>query len=232
MGQRHQVYLFLKDDKGKTHGVAIHHQWLFGANAGLRTTQFMEFQKRSKGDKYNPINQVYFGGLYKSTESLKAFYTINPEHGFVSTSVSYIGDGPQDAWEKECVIDPRKGDNNDGITVYDFTDLKKPTYCMVNIERCKEKHEGSVCFLKSFKACSIEEYVRAYDPIGGTEYQKKNHDAKWFYKNEKEIQPILRRAKKFHVMEQARLEELFPVMFGKKPKKDYSKDALNLLAHA
>jgi hypothetical protein len=232
MGQRHQVYLFLKDDAGKTHGTGIHHQWLYGANAGLRTTQFMEFQKKSNGDKYNAINKVYFGGLHVTTEAMQAFYMVNWEHGFVSTSAHFIGEAPQDKWEKQCVIDPRHGDNNDGITVYDFTDLKKPTYCMVNIAACKENHEGSVCFLKPFKACSVEEYIRAYDPIGGTEYQRKEWDAAKFAKNEKDILPILKRASKFHIMKQARLEEIFPVMFGAKPKKDYSNAALSLLAHA
>ena len=41
MGQRQQIFIFIKNDKGETIGRAFHHQWLYGYWAGKKAEVVM-----------------------------------------------------------------------------------------------------------------------------------------------------------------------------------------------
>ncbi len=216
MGQRHQIYVFITDkDKKKVVGTGIHHQWLYGHTAGLQTVRVMEYHKAAEGENYHPLKEMTYRGIQAATDCLKALYQVIPETGYYTDSVHWLDNEPNGDYVTKCVKDPRFGDNNDGITVFDFTDPKKPTYCMMNIGKPIKGGElhADACDLPSMEPVSVEAYVRAYYPVGGSKYQKENHDAKWFAGNEKQIAPILERAKGFKVMTKARAKQLFPAMY-------------------
>jgi len=215
MGQRHQIYLFVQErkgllkHKGKRLGFGLHHQWLYGETAGTQALRMMEYQAKASKETYHPLNGTLLYNGDEPRQVLKAMYQINPETGYYSDSLSELNE-----YEKGQVERPDTGDNNDGITVFDFTDPKKPTYCMMNI--CgQEKNSECVYDLPELTPVSIEEYVRTYYPIGGTGHQKEHWKATNFKHHEKNLAKLFKRASKFSVMTLERAKKLFPKMYKK-----------------
>lgn len=216
MGQRHQIYMLTRErtgfDKkaGKTIKSGIHHQWLFGKGASMKVAEVMEYQKKAVEFDYHPLNGTGIWNGDEPTECLHALYLLDGEGGF-STSVSRLGD-----WEKKQCERPDIGDNNDGITIYDFRDPKNPKYCMMNIGNQvldDEDYRGSVSTLPSLTPVSAEEYVRAYYPEEGTKYQKENYDKKTWAKIQTQVRRIIKRTSPFTVMTLAECKKLFPKMY-------------------
>ena len=214
MGQRHQIYLFVQErkgfakTKGKKLGFGLHHQWLYGETAGTQALRMMEYQEKASKESYHPLNGTILYNGDEPRQVLKAMYQINPETGYYSDSLSELNE-----YEKGQVERPDTDDNNDGITVFDFTDPEKPTYCMMNIDSQNLEYGGGVSVLPSLTPVSIEKYVRAYYPIGGTEYQKENWKATDFKRHEKNLAKLFKRASKFSVMTLERAKKLFPKMY-------------------
>lgn len=202
MGQRHQIFLFTKDENGNTVGTGIHHQWLFGFTAVMKAEVVMAYAKKALKDKYHPF--VYPNYFHKAKDCLLALYQINLETGFFNTSASHLNYLPTDTTETEAVKNPRVMDNNDGITVFDFRNPKQPMYCMVNISTYDTEYAG-VHNLPSWVPCTTGEYLRAYYPQA--EYDKLNE------KDKKQFDKAQAKSEKLYVMGQAELAELFPAVF-------------------
>ena len=211
MGQRHQVYVFVKDEKGIVRGAGLYHQWLFGRTAGLQAIRMMEYFKEAKKESYHPLMGGDGFGLPILNKFLENFYSIIQETGYYSTEGSALDTA--NGWE-DGVRDPRIINNDDGVTVFDFTDPKNPTYCMMNIHE-QDRDSDS---LPKWTPVSAERYIRAYYPVGGTAYQKERWSAKQFEKNEEELANIFKRVPAHKLMTKERVRELFPVVFAKKPK--------------
>jgi hypothetical protein len=207
MGQRHQVYIFVADDHGVPHGCMVHHQWLYGRTAGIQVIRMMKCQKKAAKEKYHPFTCLPTDWIDETRDALKAIYSLIPEVGYFHNITTL-----EDKWEKECMENPKKGDNNDGITIYDFTNPKVPTYCMMNIHE-QDKKSSSVHALPLLTPCSVEEYIRAYYPLGGSDYQKETWTPKQFASHEKTLAKLFRDAKPFRIMPKSRVKFLFPKLY-------------------
>lgn len=158
MGQRHQIYVRLpKRDLGKdnpnTRGeitIGIHHQWLYGRTALKLLKQYLSFiaidQKENGADS--------FSRHYEATEKLAACYSLIAEEAY------YHGVYQFTEADSDVLNDPRKGDNNDGITVIDLT-KETPTYCFMSLHHI-EAEAGEKC--PNLKPLTAEEYVTYYYP--------------------------------------------------------------------
>ncbi len=149
MGQRHQIYVVLPNnhpDRQKGKGIiGIHHQWLYGHTAVRLAERLLKFVLVAKGE-YNP----WCSAIRRAEDMLSACYSCDPDEGYYH-DVHILEHGePQD---------PRKGDNNDGITVFD---LRRLTGKRGSIRYCFSSfgHNG----LPELTPLSAREYVRAYYP--------------------------------------------------------------------
>jgi len=111
MGQRHQVYVKLPNNKI----IGLHHQWLFGLRALSQLKTFLTFVKNAvdnnNGDCFD----------YHAYQVLESCYAINIIDGYVSR-VHLLES-----------ISPLSEDNNNGITCIDLSDIDNPTYCFSSI---------------------------------------------------------------------------------------------------
>ena len=211
MGQRHQVYLFLRDDKGYLVKRAFHHQWLYGYSAGIKVIEVMKYAKKAFKSKYHPWSNC--SGQKESENSIQclmALYRLDIESGDYSGSISSLNNFPGDKIEENCVADPRECYNNDGITVFDFRDPKKPMYCMVNIRDFNPEWNG-ISSLTSWTVHTIGEYVRAY-------YPQEKIDNELSKQDKKKIEKVFKESEKLLMMGNFELEQLFPKVFLERKK--------------
>ncbi len=150
MGQRHQIYVVLpKDHHTGKRVIGIHHQWLYGHTAARLCERFLTFILQAKkvdtGSSYHP-----FANFDNPQPILEALYSCDAEEGYFHNVC---------ALDVEC-DDPRKGDNNDGITVFDLRRLKgkkgRIGYCFASLDG---HHD-----LPELRPLSAREYVRGYYP--------------------------------------------------------------------
>jgi hypothetical protein len=173
MGQRHQIYVkfpgFSKAETKKTanptngEGIAgFHHQWLYGMTAINSLARLVEFYKNS--DKYSPLKINTGYGLKRQSEVVRAIYSVDLKTGYWHYVHNFL-DGQDDYAEREdChkppseIIDPRMGDNNDGITIVDLShgDFR---YCFMSLHglECGGK-------VKELSPLSAKEYLFSYYP--------------------------------------------------------------------
>jgi len=165
MGQRHQCYYNLhgtedvtvneRGKKAKTHMISFHDQWAYGTMP-LSMLKYVLMYNGKVGKEYNfsnPKSYLYGNiGVEHANQVIQHLITVNAQDGF-HTSVTNTTD--------ETVLssgrhDPLRGDNNDGITVVDFTVTGKPAYAFVNISESDKQYP------KFLDPMSAEEYVSSY----------------------------------------------------------------------
>jgi hypothetical protein len=157
MGQRHQVYVALPPGHphvrdGKRKNIGVHHQWLYGHTAARLCRNFLTFVLKAKKEAghYHPFEN----GYESAEEMLKAIYSCDPEFGY------YHSAHILDAGEPE---DPMRGDNNDGITVFDLRRIHEKrgnvSYCFVWLYESDDDAK-----LPAFVPLSARQYVRGYYP--------------------------------------------------------------------
>jgi hypothetical protein len=156
MGQRHQVYVVLPSAYGKHNIIGVHHQWLYGHTAIRMAERFLTFVERAREGMSHPFVSS-FGS--SPIDVLAAIYSCDVEEGYYH-GVHVLDDGEPE--------DPRRGDNNDGITVFDLRGLKEArsgkrrfrgtiSYCFANLY----EREGRP---PPFTALSARQYCRSYYP--------------------------------------------------------------------
>lgn len=193
MGQRHQIYGVFKftDLSGKetVTRVALHHQWLYGRQALHLLANVLEFDKKAK--RHSPFRD----GMDNELEALTALYSMDAKGGYFHTVHDLNGS-----------VNPLHGDNNDGITIIDFTE-KEPRYCFMSLP-----DNGHGDRLEKMVPLSAADYIRAYY-FEGCYFYEKCPDA--IKKIEKEIERLLKRLQPYNVMTLSKVKELFPAMFLK-----------------
>ena len=175
MGQRHQIYLALPPcslcegtgkrldgmevrggcngcgGKGWMHGkvVGVHHQWLYGHTAIKQLGRALSF---IKADMAMKSSGKLSSGYVDPVGILKGIYSCIPEEGYFH-EVHPL--------EDECE-DPRRGDNNDGITILDARGIRdgRLGYAMMALEDGNEGKEKLPEFVP-VDACA---YVNSYYP--------------------------------------------------------------------
>lgn len=204
MGQRHQIYIKLP----KALGIAgLHHQWLFGANAVTTLARVLNFYTK-QGD-CGPLTEDLSYGKRRQVEAVRSLYSLDQETGYWHY-VHNLHDAEETYAERDPnyvnppeVIDPRNGDNNDGITIIDVSkgDFR---YAFMSIGHL----EGEVD-PKPLTILTAEEYLNCYYP--NYLFSKKLNSATR-KKAETAIKYIERNAK---VLTLAEVKKMFPAMFKK-----------------
>lgn len=189
MGQRHQVYIVVKDgDETKVHG--IHHQWLYGRQAIQMLGNALKLN--AKSGEYGPFRR----SAHNASEALAAVYSLDVSEGYYHQT-HVLEDGE--------TLDPRTGDNNDGITIIDFRG-RKPKYCFMNLG------SGDTTIMKApaLTPLTAEQYVRLYYPTNETWYESYE---KHRVEIEKEIAKKLKPLSRYGVLTIAEVKAIFPEMF-------------------
>ncbi|KAF7872289.1 hypothetical protein EAF04_003213 [Stromatinia cepivora] len=156
MGQRHQLFIIAKIN-GRYRGLAaVHHQWLFGATAlkiCLNIRQILQ----------SPANRIALSHeLRHATRLSEEDWTRDADYSKTSTAVIpfpftltclMIGSALNVKDNYHYNVDDLpfnlafdEGDNNDGITIFDITELEKVRYCFVNfsfIDEDEDEDENS-----------------------------------------------------------------------------------------
>lgn len=204
MGQRHQVYLRLpavnlgkgNPNNEPTKVIGLHHQWLYGQTAIKLLRNALRFIKNQA--EYGPLSASH--NRCYAQQTLNALYSLNAESGY------FHGVHTLDA---EC-NDPRRGDNNDGITIIDCAG-DQVRYCFWSLG-----DTGGEIRLKTGKPYSAEEYVRSYYPRFETETKNaRGEDTAEFHA---ETKAILAEISSVEVLDLATVKEIFPAMFPAKKK--------------
>jgi len=226
MGQRHQIYVAFKDygarllkasndnrpltkaDKSPVKIIGVHHQWLFGQTAAKQAMRMMQLVDNRSIKNY--ADQDYsnpFWNAERAMRTLKAIYTMIPEDGYF-TNVHEL--------DVECK-NPLLGDNNDGITIFDFTDFSAPKYCFMGINDRPFESESTAGV--SFMPYSAKMYESFYYPDTDT--------AKWKARmtTKAQIREIMVEKRKIaalsykfikNVLTSDRVKAIFPAMFANK----------------
>ena len=144
MGQRHQLFVIARAGKHYRSLAAIHHQWLYGVSAlrsCLRLLRIFSDPANRLALKHElDLAAAFFKNQPPPTEPAayrRAESTICP-FPFILTCLA-IGTSydsktgqVQAIHELQYDMGYDQGDNNDGITVLDITDLDNVRYCFVN----------------------------------------------------------------------------------------------------
>jgi hypothetical protein len=133
MGQRHQVYVRLPEkfyNQGNANNqpeqtIGIHHQWLYGWTAIRLLRNYLTFVSQ-EGEQHPKSSDPTYAYCV-----LQGSYSCDPDRGYFH-GVHKL--------DQEC-LDPRKGDNNNGITVIDLRG-DKPKYAFLSVGHLETLEEG------------------------------------------------------------------------------------------
>lgn len=208
MGQRHQIYVALPEKyyyEGNPNNrpqtvIGIHHQWLYGYNAIRRLRNFVEFYKNSD-KKYGPFSPKT--SVDHAMGALTALYSIDVQDGYYHG----VHDIYEDGKGVEC-FDPRKGDNNNGITIIDLTqpELK---YCFMSVGHLECLDKTMENRYKNFSPMSAEDYLLLHYPKIRS-IQEVDPDAETF---RLEAIRCLEELEPSKVLKLSEVKKLFPAMF-------------------
>ena len=213
MGQRHQIYLRTKEkyyneknpNNKKAKTFAIHHQWLYGHTAIRLLNNYLNFMDRDLNKKFNSYDDPD-----SAFEILKKCYSFDHTVGY-SSDVYDITD--------ECADDPRKGDNNNGITIIDFEDGKLKYAFM--------SYHGLECMDDSVKnpfdddmefddenQMDLRLQYQNFEPIDVNLWIQLHYGRDWNdgSKESKEIAKLIKSVNKFELLSKQRIAEIFPDM--------------------
>ena len=132
MGKRHQIYIRVPEiDYGENNPnnrperiIGFHHQWLYGATACEVLFNFLTFfEKHRENQEYNIFTS--FRALEELDMLCQFILSYYPDNaGF---------EGMHDISDTACIENPHFGDNNDGITVIDISNINDPKYCFASL---------------------------------------------------------------------------------------------------
>ncbi|KAL8735783.1 MAG: hypothetical protein Q9166_000647 [cf. Caloplaca sp. 2 TL-2023] len=141
MGQRHQLFVIARINGRYRTLCAVHHQWLYGHTALKRCLGTIKILQ----DPSNrlPLQQELLiakareEALWPSVELENESYDVHIEFPFIATCLTLGASFGLDGYHHGVSIEPfhmyfDEGDNNNGITIFDITDLEHVRYCFVD----------------------------------------------------------------------------------------------------
>ncbi len=142
MGQRHQLFVIAKIGARYRNLAAVHHQWLYGATALKRCHRLVQIFQAA--ENRIPIRQELVSALYRDEEAWKDDRSdgrrkaLMPFPMIITCLILGASFDPTDGYFHRVQIEPfgmeyDEGDNNNGITVIDISDLFNVRYCFVDI---------------------------------------------------------------------------------------------------
>lgn len=172
MGQRHQLYFKLHAERElkvdgqeiKTHMISFHDQWAYGTLPLQMLYNVLLFNKNIDDSRNFSNKESYTNKGFSNpnpAEILTHLLSVNPSTGLLTSVI----DTTDETVLSSGRHDPRRGDNNDGITVCDFTVTGKPAYAFVSFE------EDSSTFKKFLDPMTAEEYLTCYYKKGSKKWK-------------------------------------------------------------
>lgn len=195
MGQRHQIYIQLpakfyfegNPNNKPARVIGLHHQWLYGHSALSSLQRLLTFI--SKQGDYGPIGR----GQGEEIEVIKAIYACDWTSGYFH--------GVHDISDETSCIDPREGDNNDGITIVDLSG-KAPKYCFMSVHHLEGRHGDKTPVLKPLSA---KQYLAAY-------YSKSDIE-EFDQEDQSKVEELLSFFNFEKVLTTAQVRKIFPAMY-------------------
>lgn len=194
MGQRHQIYIRLPEiyynennrNNREAKTIGFHHQWLYGGTALQLLDNFLSIYDRHVQEPYACLGQ---NGLHEDAEKFaEHIFSVLPKSGSYER-VSNIS-------HTRSVLNPHLGDNNDGITIIDLEEPRKPRYAFASLGYTEGRESLSEGLYNA------RDYLRSYYPedewsnVGG--------------RGGTEILKILERLDNIPLIDGQRLAEIFP----------------------
>ncbi len=202
MGQRHQIYVKLpyeivqidkynNNKEIKSNIVAIHHKWLFGTSPVRHLNQFMEFYQ--KANMYSPLKSSY--DITRKVDQI-----IAELWSFLFDKGEYTG-----AHLEPSIIDnPLLADNDDGITIVDISELDKPKYAFLFLD-------------KIHAPLNAIQYMEHYYHNGCYSYQ--NLTIEEIKEHQEEIAELAKKTDAYPVLTWQEIKEMFPAMYKNEMKR-------------
>ena len=217
MGQRHQIYVRVKEgDKKVVYG--FHHQWLYGKTALkslLRVLTFSEGEgnyNALRDFSYQPTSDVIKSIL--STDWTCGYYHM--VHPFQSDRFNTM-DSQEEEWGQSCIKDPREGDNNDGITIIDFTG-KTPAYCFMSLLGL-ECDTSQLDKIEDLTPLSAEKYLTAYYPNFKSELYPDFETIDQEREHREECIDLVGALDGYKILTLKQIQSIFPKMYADKIRK-------------
>jgi hypothetical protein len=133
MGQRHQIYVrFPKkqyaDPKNPNNRPAqtfgFHHQWLYGTLPLAAALRILDFHGKNLRPDL-PDSSAFANTMGDAPEAIRMLLSLDHEHGHFHAAHHLSKEGPY-GQIVPYEGNPMEEDNNDGITLIDFSDVTKP----------------------------------------------------------------------------------------------------------
>ncbi|KAL8917942.1 MAG: hypothetical protein Q9172_005633 [Xanthocarpia lactea] len=174
MGQCHQLFVIAKINGRYRTLCAVHHQWLYGHTAVKRCLGSLRIFQ-DPGNRV-PLQQEL---LIAKDREASLWPEDPPEIGdreeyihfpFIATCLTLGASFGRDAYHHGVSIEPfymqyNQGHNNNGITIFDITDLERVCYCFVDFNGMESERE-----VQLMAPLSGRTYLAAYydlDEVGG-----------------------------------------------------------------
>ncbi|KAH8812185.1 hypothetical protein F5884DRAFT_898497 [Xylogone sp. PMI_703] len=148
MGQRHQLFVIAKVGTYYRSLAAVHHQWLWGIYPLYRCLRLLRIFSNEANKVAIKQELIFAAEYYRNKEpppterpqfpSWEAARSGPCPFPFITTCLMVgsasdeVDDYPYAVHEQPFGVGYDQGDNNDGITVLDITDVNNIRYCFVN----------------------------------------------------------------------------------------------------
>ncbi|KAI4170188.1 MAG: hypothetical protein LQ348_007159 [Seirophora lacunosa] len=180
MGQRHQLFVIAKINGHYRQLCAIHHQWLYGHTALRRCLDTLKIFENATNRM--PLQQELTAAAKQDNDFWEPAGPRDSYHNpknshipfpFIMTCLIVGASFNLDGYYHGVLVEPfymayDEGDNNNGITIFDITDLANVRYCFVDFYGMESKREVDL-----MTPLSARTYLEAYydldeadDPTG------------------------------------------------------------------
>ena len=184
MGQRHQIFVIARAGSRYRPLAAVHHQFLFGQRAVIRLRQLLKIfsdpantsrlHDELEEARRKANDEGFWAPIDWNNESRpenSARFPFITTCLLVGASFDLLHGCSENA--RPCAFNTNwnGGDNSDGMTVIDITNLPNPRYCFLADDSCE-------CRLPVSKPISAVDYLTAY-VVCEAEENEENGEDEW-----------------------------------------------------
>lgn len=208
MGQRHQLYFVLPNERHDSprRVVGLHHQWLYGSRPLATLKRVLDTVALQAAEQYTWWNRTYIVDDnqpdYVAHHALMAIAGLEADGSFTTLYPLTHGE----------TTDPRKGDNNDGITIVDMRDPANVKFAFATFTYAPNtdwRDTASITAGQRVKVMGAADYLAGYYTRDSSDADKQAPDGAWAMADALDALPRLSRAD---------VRKLFPAMFPRKSK--------------
>ncbi|KAK0508339.1 hypothetical protein JMJ35_009423 [Cladonia borealis] len=224
MGQRHQLFVIAKVKARYRTLCAIHHQWLYGHTALTRCLGtlkiFQEPRNRLPIQQELIAAQRHDDSFWACSDSQNYWKERKNSHvpfPFIATSLVVGASYDPNGYIHPTIIEPfympyNGGDNNDGITIFDITNLPHVSYCFVDFKGINEHREVAPKTPPLMTPLSARTYLEAYYDLTDPS-------------NSEDLLPLVKSLQGWDLIPASVLEDAWPGEGWKEAKTDFQEGA-------